>query len=101
LREALNAYEKAVENNPRHAEAYYNMGNVYAALLEYPEAIAAYLKTVAVNPNHQNAFVNLSILSFKAHDFPGAIHYLEEAQLLGYSPPEAYLKSLEPYKIKK
>lgn len=100
LREALGYYEKAVENNPKHAEAYYNMGNVYAILQQYPEAIASYLKTVAINPNHQNAFVNLSILAFKSQDFQGAIHYLEEARLLGYNPPEAYLKTLEPYRKK-
>lgn len=100
IRDALNFYEKAVESNPRHAEAYYNMGNVYAALQQYPEAMASYLKTVAINPSHQNAFVNLSILSFKSKDFDGAIRYLEEARILGYNPPEAYLKSLEPYRKK-
>ncbi len=101
LKEAVAFYEKAVEADPKYAEAYYNMGNVYAVLLQYPEAIAAYLKTVAIDPNHQNAYVNLSILSFKSHDFQGAIRYLEEARLLGYNPPEGYLKSLEPYKTKK
>jgi tetratricopeptide (TPR) repeat protein len=100
LREALNNYEKAVENDPRHAEAYYNMGNVYATLEQYPEAIASYLKTVSINPNHENVYVNLSILSFKAKDFQGAIRYLEEARLLGYNPPAAYLKTLEPYRKK-
>ena len=98
LREALNDYEKAVEHNPRHAEAYYNMGNVYAVLEQYPEAIASYLKAVGINPDHQNAFVNLSILSFKAKNFEGAVRYLEEARLLGYSPPAEYLKTLEPYR---
>lgn len=100
LREAINFYEKAVEKNSKHAEAYYNMGNVYASLDQQPEAIAAYLKTVAINPNHLNAYVNLSILSFKAKDFQGAIRYLDEAQLLGYTPPEAYLKTLELYRKK-
>ncbi len=100
LREALNDYEKAVEINPKHGEAYYNMGNVYATLGQNAEAIASYLKTIAINPNHLNAFVNLSILSFKAKDFKGAIHYLEEAQLLGYTPPEGFAKALEPYKRK-
>ncbi len=100
LKDALNYYEKAVDHDSRQAEAYYNMGNVYALLEQYPEAIASYLKTVAINPNHQNAFVNLSILSFKARDFQGSIRYLEEARLLGYNPPAAYLKTLEPYRKK-
>ncbi|MDE2010154.1 MAG: tetratricopeptide repeat protein [Candidatus Omnitrophica bacterium] len=96
--EAVNYYEKAVEVAPKNAEAYYNLGNVYAGLGQNSEAIASYLKAVALNPRHQNAFVNLSILSFKSGDFQGAIHYLEQAQALGYNPPAEYLKTLEPYR---
>ncbi len=98
LSEAVNYYEKAVEDNPKNAESYYNLGNVYASLGQKGEAIAAYLKTVGINPRHQDAFVNLSILSFKSRDFQGAIHYLEQAQALGYNPPVEYLKTLEPYR---
>lgn len=101
LKEAVNYYEKAVEVAPKNAEAYYNLGNVYASLGQNGEAIASYLKTVGINPRHQDAFVNLSILSYKSRDFKGAIHYLEEAQALGYNPPAEYLKTLEPYQEKK
>ncbi len=100
LSEAVNYYEKAVEVAPRNAEAYYNLGNAYASLGQNGEAIASYLKTVGINPRHQDAFVNLSILSFKSGDFQGAIHYLEDAQALGYNPPAEYLKTLEPYRQK-
>ncbi len=100
LKEALNYYEKSLEKDSQQAEAYYNMGNVYAQLGQDAEAMASYLKTVGINKNHQSAFVNLSILSFKSRDFAGAIHYLEEAQLLGYNPPVEYLKSLAPYRKK-
>jgi tetratricopeptide (TPR) repeat protein len=98
LSEAVNYYEKAVEIAPKNAESYYNLGNVYASLGQNGEAIASYLKTVGLNPRHQDAFVNLSILSFKSRDFQGAIHYLEDAQALGYNPPAEYLKTLEPYR---
>jgi tetratricopeptide (TPR) repeat protein len=100
MKEALNFYEKAVDINPQFAEGYYNLGNVYATLGQIPEAIASYLKTVNINKNHQNAFVNLSILSFKSRNFADAMKYLKEAQRLGYTPPEEYLKSLEPYQKK-
>jgi len=101
LSDAVNYYEKAVELAPKNAEAYYNLGNVYASLGQNGEAIASYLKTVGINPRHQDAFVNLSILSFKSRNFQGAIHYLEQAQTLGYNPPAEYLKTLEPYREKK
>jgi len=100
LSEAVSYYEKAVEVSPKNGEAYYNLGNVYASLGQNAEAIASYLKTVAINPRHQDAFVNLSILSFKFGDFKGSIHYLEQAQALGYNPPVEYLKTLEPYRQK-
>ncbi|MBF0510883.1 MAG: tetratricopeptide repeat protein [Candidatus Omnitrophica bacterium] len=100
LRESINYYEKAVEVDPKNAEAYYNLGNVYANLGQNAEAIAAYLKTVVINHRHQDAYVNLSILSFKSRDFKEAIHYLAEAQSLGYNPPVEYLKTLEPYRDK-
>ena len=98
LSDAVNYYEKAVEVAPKNAENYYNLGNVYASLGQNGEAIASYLKTIGLNPRHQDAFVNLSILSFKARDFQGAIHYLEQAKALGYNPPAEYLKTLEPYR---
>jgi len=98
LQEAISYYEKAIDTTPKNAEAYYNLGNVYADLGQSAEAIAVYLKTVAINPHHQDAFVNLSILSFKSRNFAGAIHYLEQAQNLGYNPPAEYLKTLEPYR---
>ena len=37
-------------------------------------------------------------INIKSRDFKGAIHYLEEAQSLGYNPPVEYLKTLEPYR---
>ncbi len=100
LKEALIYYEKSIEKDSGQDEVYYNMGNVYAQLGQDAEAMASYLKTVGINKNHQNAFVNLSILSFKSRDFVGAVHYLEEAQLLGYLPPAEYVKSLAPYRKK-
>lgn len=97
LKGAAEFYEKAIEYNDRNAEAYYNLGNVYAKQNLIPEAIAAYLKTVNIQPRHINAFVNLSIISFKAKDPRGAILYLNKAKVLGYVPPEDYVKTLAPY----
>lgn len=100
LQEAVNYYEKAIDEHAKNPETYYNLGNVYAKLGQSAEAIAMYLKTVGVDPKHQDAYVNLSIISFKLRDFQGAIHYLEQAQTLGYNAPAEYLKTLEPYRKK-
>ena len=73
LKEAVDYYKKAVEKNPKFDEAYYNMGKIYVALGQ--EAL-------------------------KSKDYVGAIHYLEEAKVIGYTPPMDYLKSLEAYRKK-
>ncbi len=97
LKQATEYYEQAIELDPSNAEAYYNLGNVYAGQGLTAEAIASYLKTVDINPKHLNAYVNLAIISFKARDVKGAIAYLEKAKNLGYTPPEDFVRILQPY----
>ncbi len=97
LSESTKYYQKAVESNPHHIEAYYNLGNVFAALKKYDEAVAAYLTAVQLNPNHLNALINLSTVYYYKGDYPLALRYCDEARLLGYDPPQEYLRILESY----
>ena len=74
---------------------------VSRSLGKLPEAIAEYEAAVRANPNYEDAYVNLSIVAVKAGDFAKAIKALDEAVLLGYQPPEEYVRTLEPYREKK
>jgi tetratricopeptide (TPR) repeat protein len=98
LAEAIDYYKKALDADPKHAQAAYNLGNAYAGLEQNQDAIAAYKKAVENDPHYTDAFVNLSILLTKTGNYEEAIKYLDEARLLGYEAPEAYLKTLEPYR---
>ena len=99
LTEAIEYYKEALDADPKHAKAAYNLGNAYAGLERNEDAIGAYKIAVANDPNYMDAFVNLSILLTQAEDYQGAIKYLDEARILGYDAPEAYLKSLEQYRL--
>ncbi len=94
---ALEYYQKAIEFDSLNAEAYYNAGNVLARLKDKAKAIESYRKTVEVNPNHRDAWINLSLLSFSTKDYLNAAKYCNEAIMLGYQPPPAYLKALREY----
>ncbi len=98
ITQAIEFYKRAIESDSSFADAYYNLGNVYASIKENDQAMVFYQKAVEVNPKHMNAFLNLSIVSFHKGDFKAAIKYLDEARLLGYGPPQRYLRALEPYR---
>lgn len=53
--QAIADFSKAVEINPRFAEAYYNRGNAYRAKREYKEAILNYTKAIEINPTNDMA----------------------------------------------
>jgi protein O-GlcNAc transferase len=66
LEDAAECYRRAIERNPRYAEAYSNLGYVFEAQGNLDEAVALYRKAIGFNPNllaaHQNlgfALLNL------------------------------------------
>ena len=101
LQKARDYYQKAVKFDPQLAVAQYNLGNILARLGSFDEAIEAYQMAVEANPNYEDAQVNLSILLTKQRRFAEAIKHLDEAMLLGYTPPQEYLQTIAPYRDKK
>ena len=59
---AIEAYQKAVELNPKKDEAYSNMGNAYTHKGEYDHAIEAYQKAVELNPQNTLAYKGMGYL---------------------------------------
>lgn len=63
LDKAEKHYRMAIEANPCHAMAYYNLGNTLERCPEkVMEAIAAYEKAIALNPRFEDAHYNLALL---------------------------------------
>jgi tetratricopeptide (TPR) repeat protein len=53
--EALECYNKALEINPRYAEAWYNKGNVYSIMEKYNEASKCFMIALSlfiINQEH-------------------------------------------------
>ena len=57
--EAIRLLEKALRLKPDHADALYNLGNVYRELGRYREAVALYRKAAAIRPDRADIQNNL------------------------------------------
>lgn len=58
---AISDYTKALEIDPRYADAYYNRGNAYAKKGLYDQAISEFTKALEINPRHADAYYNRGI----------------------------------------
>lgn len=55
----LEYYEKGLELFPRHYEAWFNLGNIYAVHEDYYSAVDAYEKAIEANPGYFLTKINL------------------------------------------
>ena len=55
---AIAYFNKAIEINPKYADAYNNRGNAYAKKGQYDKAIADYNKAIEINPRFAAAYNN-------------------------------------------
>ncbi|MBE9094356.1 tetratricopeptide repeat protein [Tychonema sp. LEGE 07203] len=60
VEEAKNCYAKAIELDPDFAEAYTNLGTLYAQEHQWQSAIAFYQKAIALQPNLASTYRNLA-----------------------------------------
>jgi tetratricopeptide (TPR) repeat protein len=56
--QAISEYTKAIELNPRFADAYYNRGNAYHDKGLYDHAIRDYTRAIEIDPEHASAYFN-------------------------------------------
>jgi len=76
-KEALNAYEKAIQIEPNFTEAWYNKGIIFDKLGRHEEELIAYDRALKLNPTHAEAWLNKGVVlnqlgrheeALKAHD---------------------------------
>lgn len=70
---AIADYSKAIEVNPKVANAYYNRGNAYRDLGNNQTAIADFSKAIEINPKHTDAYNNRGNALFDSGNKQGAI----------------------------
>jgi tetratricopeptide (TPR) repeat protein len=70
---AFDAYERAVDANPEHAEAHYGMGVVYQQDEEYDLAEQEFRAVLRIDPNHADAHFGLGEIFDTRQDWQNAI----------------------------
>jgi tetratricopeptide (TPR) repeat protein len=79
LKDAVEAYSRAIELNPRHVGAFNNRGNAFRDLGNGEQAIRDYDKAVALNPRYAIAYNNRGIARSKAGDLQQAVKDYDKA----------------------
>ena len=76
--EAIEAYKKAIELNPKLAEAYNNLSKLYSAEKDDPHtAIEYYKKFLELEPNDMEVLYFLSVMYLKIKDFENGWKFFE------------------------
>jgi tetratricopeptide (TPR) repeat protein len=88
LPEAAAEYRRAIELEPRFAEAYANLGAVLARLGQPADAIRAYERALTLNPKLTAARVNLGLAHYRA----GALGSALEAFTAAYAQDSSLLQ---------
>jgi tetratricopeptide (TPR) repeat protein len=73
FRGAAESYGKAIEVDPKFAEAFYYRGNVYSAVNDTKAAISEYTKAIRIEPKFADALMNRGISMRETGNFDGAV----------------------------
>ncbi len=77
--EAIAAYRRALQINPKSIEAQCNVGGMLEHNGEYSQAIAAYRKAIGINPSHPEAHNNLGLILRQLGKFEEAMESFKRA----------------------
>lgn len=78
-RPQFKAYGKAVELNPDHCEAHFNLGVLYHTHGRLDESIPNYERAIEIDPEHSDAISNLGSAKHKKGDLDGAVDLYQRA----------------------
>ncbi len=92
--QAISDYNKALEINPRYAEAYNNRGNAYSEKGQYDQAISDFNKALEINPRYAGAYNNRGIAYMLKGKYDKAWEDVHKAQDLGIKIHPGFLKAL-------
>ena len=72
-------FKKAIELNPKYAEAYANLGALYAKFKEYDKAIKLYQECIRLKPSYAGAYTNLGNALNKTGRHEEAVYFHKTA----------------------
>lgn len=77
--EAIDAFQHAIKLNPKHSEAYYNLGHAYFKLHRYEESLQAYQKAAEIKPKYVDAHISIGIVAAMLSRYDEALSALKKA----------------------
>jgi tetratricopeptide (TPR) repeat protein len=90
---AIKELLRAVEVNPKHADAYSGLADIYRRRKDYPEAVKHLTTAIGISPSVPWAYKDLAKVYEAQGKSEDAIHYYEEA-IKRLDPNDASTKSL-------
>ena len=88
--EVIPLLRKAIATNPKHPEAYYNLGLALQKQGDLQAAIDVYRQALAIKPNCPESLSNLGLALQKQGDLHGAIASYRKSLAINPRYPEAY-----------
>jgi len=77
--QAIEDFDRAIEINPKDANAYQNLGVTYAKLGNHRQAIEDFDRAIEINPEYAEAYYNRGFIYGKLGDFRQAISDYDRA----------------------
>ena len=91
-------FKKAIEQNPQYAEAYANLGALYAKFKEYEKAIKLYETCIKIKPSYAGAYTNLGNALNKTYKHEEAVFFHKAAIALDDKAPNHFANCASSYK---
>ena len=79
---AFDCFTRSLSHDPRHAEAHYNLGNLYFDLNDFRLAQTHYEMAAEVDPSFASVYFNLALLQAVNDDFSAAVTTLTKYRAL-------------------
>ena len=97
-KDAEHHFIKAIELNPKYAEAYANLGALYAKFKEYDKAIKLYQESIKIKPTYAGAYTNLGNALNKTHRHEEAVYFHKTAIALDDKSANHFSNCASAYK---
>lgn len=93
--EALAAWQRCVELNPRNVTALYNVGVLYGEAQQLSRAVEAWKQALALQPNHEDSLYNLAVAELMMGEKEQARERVEKMKARGYQVDQQLLEALD------
>ncbi len=79
---AFDCFTTSLKHDPRHAEAHYNLGNLYFEMNDFRLAQLHYEMAGEIDPQFANVYFNLALVQAINNDFDAAVRAISKYQEL-------------------